>query len=40
MSRLNYAEIGRTGKFFNIKKNQKIENLLMYSGYKANFMQL
>lgn len=40
MSRLNYIEIGRTGKYFNAERKDKIENLMMFSGYKANFMQL
>lgn len=40
MEKMNYVEIGRTGKYFNSKKNQKIDNLIMYSGYKANFMEL
>jgi hypothetical protein len=40
LSRLDYIEIGKTGKYFNAKKKDKIENLMMYSGFKANFMQL
>lgn len=40
MSRINYVEIGRTSKYFNISKNEKIDNLMMFSGYKANFMEL
>lgn len=40
MRKLDYVEIGKTGKFFNTKQKEKIDNLLMYSGYKANFVQL
>lgn len=40
MSRLNYVEIGRSGKFFNAKDKTPIDNLVMYGGYKANFVYL
>ncbi len=40
MSEVGYCEIGRTGKFFNIKTKREIENLIMYSGFKANFVML
>ena len=40
MSKLDYVEIGRTGKYFNAKRSEKIDNLMMFSGYKANFMEL
>ena len=40
MSRLNYVEIGRSGKYFNSARQEKIDNLVMFSGYKANFMEL
>jgi hypothetical protein len=40
MSDGGYSEIGRTGKFFNIKYKKEIDNLNMYSGFKANFMML
>lgn len=40
MRKLDYIEIGRTGKFFNTKQKETIDNLFMYSGYKANFVQL
>jgi hypothetical protein len=32
-----YSEIGRSGKFFNIKYKTPIDDLNMYSGFKANF---
>lgn len=40
MSRLNYVEIGRSGKYFNAKDKTPIDNLVMYNGYKANFVYL
>ena len=40
MSEAGYSEIGRTGKFFNIKTKKEIDNLNMYSGFKANFVML
>ena len=40
MRKLDYVEIGKTGKFFNTRDSVTIDNLLMYSGYKANFCQL
>ena len=40
MSKLNYVEIGRTGKYFNAHRKEKIDNLVMFSGYKVNFMEL
>ena len=39
--RLDYTEIGKTGKFFQVKKFEEIDrDLRMFSGYKANFMRL
>lgn len=39
--KIGYTEIGKTGKFFQIKNSQKIDNdLKMFSGFKANFMWL
>lgn len=40
MSQAKYTEIGRTGKFFNLKSRKEIDNLIMYSGFKANFVSL
>jgi len=40
MKRLDYVEIGRSGKYFNSKDRIIIDNLFMYSGFKANFHML
>lgn len=40
MNRLDYTEIGRTNKFFNIKKMSKFDNLMMFSGFRSNFTNL
>ena len=40
MRKLNYMEIGRTGKYFNAMKKKEIDNLMMFSGYKSNFVHL
>lgn len=40
MSEAGYSEIGRTGKYFNLKSKKEIDNLNMYSGFKANFVFL
>lgn len=42
MRRLSYFEIGKSRKFFNAKKKERIENtdLLLYHGYTANFCRL
>lgn len=40
MSRQGYMEIGKSGKYFNTKKPDNLDDLLLYSGYKANFMEL
>lgn len=40
MNRMDYTEIGRTNKFFNIKKMSKMENLMMFSGFRSNFTTL
>lgn len=37
MAQTGYVEIGRTGKYFNIKTKKEIDNLNMFSGFKANF---
>ena len=40
MNRLEYTEIGRTNKFFNIKSMTKFDNLMMFSGFRSNFTTL
>lgn len=40
MSEAGFSEIGRTGKYFNVKYKKSIDNLNMYSGFKANFCLL
>lgn len=42
MVRLGYAEIGRSGKYFNTKQSarKELDNLYIYSGFKANFVHL
>ncbi len=40
MRKLNYIEIGRSGKYFNATEKTKIDNLMMFSGYRSNFVQL
>lgn len=40
MNNLNYVEIGRSGKYFNSRNKVDIESLMMFSGYKSNFVQL
>lgn len=40
MRGLDYMEIGRSGKYFNCKNKTKIDNLLMFSGYRSNFVLL
>lgn len=40
MSKLNFVEIGKTGKYFNSKDFTKIDDLIMYNGYKSNFVML
>ena len=40
MSQAGYTQIGKTGKYFNIKNKRQIDNLNMYSGFKANFVIL
>lgn len=40
-NKVGYTQIGKSGKFFQVKNFQKIdESLKMYSGFKANFMNL
>ena len=40
LSQAGYSEIGKSGKYFNIKRRKEIDNLNMYSGYRANFVLL
>jgi aubergine-like protein len=40
MRKLNYVEIGKSGKYFNAKDKSSIDNLTMYNGFKSNFVSL
>jgi hypothetical protein len=40
MSRLNYVEIGRTGKYFNTGSKDVIDNLYMYKGFASSFVEV
>lgn len=40
MRKLNYMEIGKSGKYFNGTEKTMIDNLMMFSGYKSNFVLL
>lgn len=40
MKKLDFVEIGRSGKYFNGKEKTNIDNLIMYNGYKSNFVRL
>ena len=40
MRRLGYFEIGRSGKHFNTKDKIMIDQLFMFSGFRANFVKL
>lgn len=40
MRGLNYMEIGRSGKYFNCNQKTTIDNLMMFSGYRSNFVLL
>lgn len=40
MRKLNYVEIGKSGKYFNAKEKTPIDSLTMYNGYKSNFVSL
>ncbi len=42
MVKLGYAEIGRSGRYFNTRKEtrRELDNLYIYSGFKANFVHL
>ena len=40
-NKIGYTEIGKTGKFFQVKNPENIDgDLKMFSGFKANFMSL
>lgn len=40
-NKIGYTEIGKTGKFFQVKNAENIDqDLKMFSGFKANFMNL
>ena len=40
MNRLDYTEIGRTNKFFNTKKVERMDNIMLFSGFRSNFTTL
>ena len=40
MRNLNFVEIGKSGKYFNAQEKTKLDNLMMYNGYKSNFVLL
>ncbi len=40
MNNLGYVEIGKSGKYFHKAKNEAIDDLTMYNGYRANFVIL
>jgi hypothetical protein len=40
MAKAGYAEIGKTGKYFNCREKKEIDSLFIYNGYKANFVLL
>jgi hypothetical protein len=40
MRKLDFVEIGRSGKYFNAKEKTKIDDLIMYNGYRSNFVHL
>ena len=40
MRRLNYIEIGRSGKYFNASEKTHIDNLMMFDGYRSTFVLL
>ena len=35
-----YTEIGRTNYFFNIKSLEKMDNIVLFSGFRSNFTTL
>ena len=40
LRRLEFTEIGRSGKFFNSRNKQKLDALFMFSGFKINYVVL
>lgn len=40
MRKLDYVEIGRSGKYFNSKEKNYIDNLMMFNGFKSSFIVL
>jgi len=40
LAKLGFIEIGKTGKFFNVKSKVEVQNLFMFSGYKTTFTYL
>jgi hypothetical protein len=40
MRNIGYIEIGRTNKYFNAKDKKNNESLIMYNGFKSNFVEL
>lgn len=39
MQSIGYCEIGRSGRYFNLGNPEKLSNLLLYRGFKANFVK-
>ena len=37
MDKLDYVEVANTRKFIDLKKCQEVENVLVYTGFKATF---
>jgi len=40
MKKLNFVEIGKSGKYFNVFDKSPIDSLIMYNGYKSSFVLL
>lgn len=40
MRKLNFVEIGKSGKHFNTNTKTPIDKLFMFNGFKANFVKL
>lgn len=40
MTRLKYVEIGKSGKYFNLTDQTKIDDLILYGGFKSSFVLL
>ena len=39
MQSIGYCEIGRSGRYFNLGNPEKLSNLLLHRGFKANFVK-